>query len=77
MIDAIIGVQNDSVDDSSSVGPRFDHQPTSVSAPNPLETVMDVGVGDLEMFQLYSYNPGILDGWDIPFPDSTTANNPQ
>lgn len=77
MIDATIAAQNGSVDGSSAVDPRFDHQPNSASAPNPLDTMMDLGVGDLEMFQLYSYNPGIFDGWDMYLADSTTARNTQ
>ena len=66
--DATVAVQNEGSDGPSSMaGPNFDHQPASASAPNPLETMMYLGIGDMEMFHLYSseiYDPGLVEGLD-------------
>lgn len=79
--DATIPVQNEGVDESTSlVGTRFDHQPSSASAPNSLETMMHLGIGDMEMFHLYSseiYDPGLFEGLDRSSADSATARNTQ
>lgn len=77
MMNATIAARNGSMDGSSAVDPRFDDQPTSASVPNRLDTVMDLDVGDHEMFRLYSYNPGIFDRWDMYLANSTTARNTQ
>jgi hypothetical protein len=67
------------LDNSTSlVGPRFDPQPISVAAPNSLETMMHLGIGDLEMFHLYSseiYDPAIFEGLDRSSADSATMRN--
>lgn len=77
--DATVAVQTRSMEDSATLsGPRFDNQPSSVSAPNPLETMMHLGIGDMEMFQLYSseiYDPGLFEGLDRSSAASVTARN--
>ncbi|EFQ35750.1 fungal specific transcription factor domain-containing protein [Colletotrichum graminicola] len=70
--DATATIQNEGPDDPSTIiGPRFEHQPTSASAPNPLETMMHLGIGDMEMFHLYSsevYDPRLFEGLDRLYP---------
>lgn len=67
-IDATTAVQqNGSFEDSSFVGTRYDHRPTAASGPNPLETMMHLGVEDLDMFHLCTsemYDPVIFEGLD-------------
>ncbi|KAK0388792.1 hypothetical protein NLU13_5035 [Sarocladium strictum] len=74
-----VAVQNDGQDSSSSMsGPRFDHQARIASAPNPLETMMHLGIGDMEMFHLYSseiYDPELFEGLDRSSAESATARN--
>ena len=41
---------------------------------------MHLGIGDLEMFHLYTseiYDPGLFEGLDRPSADSATARNTQ
>lgn len=63
-----VPVQYDGATDcSASAMLRLDQQPSSASAPNQLETMMHLGVGDMEMFQLYSteiYDAGLFEGLD-------------
>jgi hypothetical protein len=77
--DATAVIQDEGSDDSSSTTwPRFDHQPTFASAPNPLETMMHLGIGDMEMFHLYSsdiYDPGLFEGLDRSSAESFKARN--
>ena len=77
--DATTTIHNEEADDfSSMIGPRFDHQTASASAPNPLETMMHLGLGDMEMFSLYSsaiYDPQLFEGLDRSSADAATANN--
>ena len=72
-------MQNEGSDENSSVaGPRFEQHPPSASAPNALETMMHLGLGDMEMFHLYSseiYDPGLFEGLDRSSAESTTARN--
>lgn len=79
LADTTVAVQNDGQDSSSSMsGPRFDHQARIASAPNPLETMMHLGIGDMEMFHLYSseiYDPELFEGLDRSSAESATARN--
>ncbi|KAK0390165.1 hypothetical protein NLU13_3737 [Sarocladium strictum] len=74
-----ISVHSDGVTDSiASSIPRFEPHTSSASAPNPLETMMHLGVGDLEMFQLYSseiYDAEIFEGLDGSSAELATTRN--
>lgn len=67
--DTTVMVSNEEPDKSSMIRPRFDPQPSSASAPNPLETMMHLGIEDTEMFHLYSseiYDLDLFQGLDRP-----------
>ncbi|KAJ0144573.1 Serine/threonine-protein kinase KIN28 [Fusarium oxysporum f. sp. albedinis] len=67
-----VPVQSDEAGNASS------HQPPSSFAPKQLETMMHLGMGDMEMFQLYSseiYDPALFEGLDESSAEATTARN--
>ncbi|KAG9250772.1 fungal-specific transcription factor domain-containing protein [Emericellopsis atlantica] len=74
-------VHHDGVTDySASTMLRFDPQTSSASAPNQLETMMHLGVGDMEMFQLYSseiYDAELFEGLDRSSAELATTRNTQ
>lgn len=70
--DAIVAVQNAESGDSSA------HQPPSSLAAKQLETMMHLGMGDMEMFQAYSsqiYDPALSEGLDTSSVEAATARN--
>nr|AMB48850.1 Zn(II)2Cys6 transcription factor [Fusarium camptoceras] len=77
--DATTAAQHEGSDEPSSISsPRFNHQPTYASAPNPLETMMHLGLGDLEMFHMYSseiYDPVLFESLDRPSDPPTGTRN--
>lgn len=67
-----VPVQSDEAGNASS------HQPPSSFAPKQLETMMHLGMGDMEMFQLYSsdiYDPALFEGLDGSSAEAATARN--
>ncbi|KAF5970660.1 Zn(II)2Cys6 transcription factor [Fusarium coicis] len=67
-----VPVQNDEAGNSSS------HQPPSSFAPKQLETMMHLGMGDMDMFQLCSseiYDSALFQGLDGSSAEAATAGN--
>jgi hypothetical protein len=70
--DTTVWVQNEEPGDSSS------QQPSSSFAPKQLETMMHLGMEDMEMFQLYSsevYDPALFEGLERSSAEAATARN--